>query len=128
MTAFISAATLVVPDYEAAISFYVDVLGFDLVEDVKLDDRKRWVKIAPAGAQTAILLAQADGDAQLKAIGNQTGGRVSFFLQTDDFERDYQRFVAGGVRFMEEPRDEPYGIVVVFSDPFGNLWDLIEPK
>lgn len=128
MSTFISAITLVVPDYDAAIAFYVDVLGFELLEDTDLGGRKRWVKVAPAGGQTTILLAQADGDAQSAAIGNQTGGRVSFFLQTDNFGQDYQYFVANGVHFLEEPREEPYGIVVVFSDPFGNLWDLIEPK
>jgi len=128
MTSFISATTLVVPDYDEAISFYVNVLGFELLEDVKLGAKKRWVKVAPVGAQTAILLALAEGNAQSDAIGNQTGGRVSFFLQTDDFEGDHERFVAKGARFLEMPRKEPYGIVAVFSDPFGNLWDLIEPN
>ena len=128
MSSFISAITLVVPDYDAAIAFYVGVLGFELLEDVDLGVNKRWVKVAPVGGQTTILLAQADDDAQSAAIGNQTGGRVSFFLQTDDFGRDYRRFVTSGVRFLEKPREEPYGVVVVFSDPFGNLWDLIEPK
>ncbi|MEM9573824.1 MAG: VOC family protein [Pseudomonadota bacterium] len=128
MTSFISAVTLVVPDYDEAIFFYVGSLGFKLLEDVKLGEKKRWIKVAPPGAQTAILLAQADGDAQSAAIGCQTGGRVSFFLETDDFDESYKRFAANGVRFLEEPRSEAYGTVVVFSDPFGNLWDLIEAK
>lgn len=116
------------PDYDEAIAFYVDALGFELIENVDLGDGKRWVKVAPTGGQNSILLARADGDAQTASIGHQTGGRVSFFLETDDFDNDYRRFEAKGVRFLERPRDEPYGIVVVFSDPFGNLWDLIEPK
>ena len=128
MSSFISAITLVVPDYDEAIAFYVGVLGFELHEDVVLGGNKRWVKVAPVGSQATIVLAQADSDAQSAAIGNQTGGRVSFFLQTDDFARDYQRFVANDVRFLEKPREEPYAVVVVFSDPFGNLWDLIQPK
>ena len=124
----IANVTLLVPDYDAGIAFYVGQLGFTLLEDTKLSENKRWVRVAPPGAQTALLLAKADGDAQEAAIGQQTGGRVSFFLHTDDFTRDYAAMQANGVTFKEEPRHEPYGSVVVFEDPFGNLWDLIEPK
>ena len=128
MTQTIANVTLLVPDYDAGIAFYVDQLGFDLLEDTKLSETKRWVRVAPQGAATALLLAKADGTAQDAAIGNQTGGRVSFFLHTDDFARDYAAMQAKGVTFKEEPRHEVYGSVVVFQDPFGNLWDLIEPK
>ena len=124
----IASITLVVPDYDEAIAFYVDRLGFALLEDTRLSDTKRWVRVAPPGAETALLLAQADGPDQEAAIGNQTGGRVGFFLHTDDFERDYKAMTANGVSFREEPRHEAYGSVVVFEDPFGNLWDLIQPK
>lgn len=128
MSSFISAVALLVPDYDEGIAFYVGKLGFQLVEDTRLSETKRWVRVRPAGAETVILLAKADDAAQEASIGNQTGGRVSFFLQTDDFERDYAQFCAAGVPFLEEPRYEPYGIVAVFSDPFGNKWDLIQPK
>lgn len=128
MSQTIANVTLLVPDYDSGIAFYVDQLGFALLEDTKLSATKRWVRVAPPGAQTALLLAKADGDAQAAAIGQQTGGRVSFFLHTDNFARDYAAMKAKGVTFKEEPRQEPYGSVVVFEDPFGNLWDLIEPK
>ena len=128
MTQTIAIFTLVVPDYDAGIDFYVNTLGFELLEDTPRSPTKRWVRVAPAGAETAILLARADGPAQAAAIGNQTGGRVGFFLHTDDFERDYQAMKAKGVTFKEDPRHEAYGSVVVFQDPWGNLWDLIEPK
>jgi len=128
VTQTIASLTLLVPDYDAGIAFYVGALGFDLLEDTQLSETKRWVRVAPKGAETALLLAQADGAAQEAAIGNQTGGRVGFFLHTDDFERDYAAMTANGVTFREAPRYEPYGTVVVFEDPFGNLWDLIEPK
>ncbi len=128
MSQTIANVTLLVPDYDAGIAFYVDQLGFELLEDTKLSETKRWVRVAPSGAATALLLAKADGAAQEAAIGQQTGGRVSFFLHTDDFARDYAAMQAKGVMFREEPRHEPYGSVVVFEDPFGNLWDLIEPK
>lgn len=128
MSQTIANVTLLVPDYDAGIAFYVDQLGFTLLEDTKLSATKRWVRVAPPGAQTALLLAKADGDAQAAAIGQQTGGRVSFFLHTDNFARDYAAMKAKGVTFKEEPRHEAYGSVVVFEDPFGNLWDLIEPK
>ena len=128
MTQTIAIFTIVVPDYDAGIDFYVNALGFELLEDTPRSPTKRWVRVAPKGAETAILLAKADGPAQDAAIGNQTGGRVGFFLHTDDFERDYQAMKAKGVTFKETPRHEAYGSVVVFQDPWGNLWDLIEPK
>ncbi len=128
MTQTIANITLVVPDYDAAIAFYVDTLGFSLLEDTQLSETKRWVRVAPSGAETGLLLAQADGAAQDASIGNQTGGRVGFFLHTDNFARDYDAMKEKGVTFREEPRYEAYGSVVVFEDPFGNLWDLIEPK
>lgn len=127
MKQIIGAVTLVVPDYDAAISFYVEKLGFDLVEDTKLSANKRWVLVAPKGStETRLLLALADGDQQIAAIGNQTGGRVCLFLNTDDFDRDHQAMKSKGVTFLETPRVEPYGKVAVFEDPFGNKWDLIE--
>lgn len=128
MTQTIAIFTIVVPDYDDGIDFYVNTLGFELLEDTPRSATKRWVRVAPAGAETAILLAKADGPAQDAAIGNQTGGRVGFFLHTDDFERDYAAMKAKGVTFRESPRHEAYGSVVVFQDPWGNLWDLIEPK
>jgi catechol 2,3-dioxygenase-like lactoylglutathione lyase family enzyme len=128
VTQTIAIVTLIVPDYDAGIEFYVGTLGFDLLEDTPRSPTKRWVRVAPKGAQTALLLATADGEAQTAAIGNQTGGRVGFFLHTDDFARDYDAMKAKGVIFREDPRHEPYGSVVVFQDPWGNLWDLIEPK
>lgn len=127
MTQSIAIFTLIVPDYDAGIDFYVKRLGFELLEDTPRGPTKRWVRVAPKGAETAILLARADGPAQEAAIGNQTGGRVGFFLQTDDFARDHAAMLANGVRFHEAPRHEAYGTVAVFEDPFGNLWDLIEP-
>ena len=123
----LSAIALVVPDYDAAIDFYVRKLGFELREDTRLSETKRWVRVAPPGAETSLLLAKADGPKQIAAIGNQTGGRVGFFLETDDFARDHTAMLAKGVDFKEPPRHETYGTVAVFQDPFGNLWDLIEP-
>jgi len=128
MTQSIAIFTLVVPDYDDGIAFYVGKLGFELLEDTPRGPDKRWVRVAPPGAVTAILLAKADGPQQAAAIGNQTGGRVGFFLHTDDFTRDYATMKAAGVVFKEAPRHEAYGSVVVFQDPWGNLWDLIEPK
>ena len=118
---------LVVPDYDAAIAFYCEVLGFTLVEDNGLDDEKRWVMVRPPGGNGAsILIAKAVGQEQSAAIGNQTGGRVGFFLSTDDFARDHEAYLAKGVIFEEEPRHEAYGTVAVFRDPFGNRWDMIQ--
>ena len=122
---------LVVDDYDSAIAFFVDVLGFELVEDspsLTNDGRpKRWVVVRPPGAQTALLLAQADGERQAAAVGDQFAGRVGLFLRVDDFEATYERMSAAGVEFFGEPRDEPYGRVVVFADVAGNRWDLLGP-
>jgi len=123
----IACFALVVADYDDAIDFYVRKLGFELREDTDMGEGKRWVLVAPRGAQTAILLARAVDDEQRAAIGHQTGGRVGFFLHTDDFTRDHASMTAHGVRFLEEPRHEPYGIVAVFEDLHGNRWDLLEP-
>ena len=123
---------LVVEDYDAAIAFFVDVLGFELVEDspsLTNDGRpKRWVVVRPPGAQTALLLAQADGERQAAAVGDQFAGRVGLFLRVDDFEAAYGRMQAAGVEVFGEPRDEPYGRVVVFADVAGNRWDLLGPR
>lgn len=123
---FISLIALVVPDYDAAIAFYVDKLGFELIEDSIQSPEKRWVVVSPPGAETRILLAKGANETQRKSIGNQTGGRVFLFLSTEDFAGDYARMVQAGVTFLEEPRHEVYGRVVVFQDPFGNKWDLLE--
>ncbi len=121
------AVTLVVPDYDDAIAFYTETLCFTLVQDIDLGDGKRWVRVTPPGSDGgSLLLAKAVGGEQQKAIGNQTGGRVGFFLQTDDFHRDYTAMLAKGVEFEEDPRSEPYGTVAVWRDPFGNRWDLIQ--
>ncbi|MBI1392668.1 MAG: VOC family protein [Alphaproteobacteria bacterium] len=128
MKQFLSAVSVVVPDYDEAIAFYVGVLGFELVEDTPLSAAKRWVVAAPPGATEArLVLAKAANERQVAAIGNQTGGRVFLFLKTDDFDRDYGRYRAAGVAFTEAPRLEAYGKVAVFTDPFGNLWDLVGP-
>jgi catechol 2,3-dioxygenase-like lactoylglutathione lyase family enzyme len=125
----IGLVTLLVPDYDDAIAFYVDVLGFALVEDTDLGDGKRWVVVGPpSGRGTRLLLARADGDAQQTRIGDQTGGHVALFLTTADFDADHARMLDAGVAFTEEPRHEPYGTVVVFADPYGNRWDLIQPS
>lgn len=124
--AHISAVTVLVPDYDAGIEFYVGKLGFSLISDTALGPTKRWVLVAPPGGQTRLLLAQAEGPAQFSAVGNQTGGRVGFFLETTDFGKDHATMTANGVHFLEEPRSEPYGQVAVFEDPFGNRWDLIQ--
>ncbi len=125
----IANVTYLVRDYDEAIHFFVDSLGFDLVEDSALDGgTKRWVRVAPHRAQTCLLLAQAEGPEQAEHVGRQTGGRVGFFLHTDDFWRDHAAMQARGVQFRETPREEPYGTVAVFEDLYGNLWDLLEPK
>jgi len=125
----ISLVTIVVDDYDAAISFFVDTLGFDLVEDspsLTTDGMpKRWVVVRPPGAETGILLAQADGDEQAAVVGTQVAGRVGFFLHVDDYDASYQRMVAAGVEFVRKPRSEPYGRVAVFRDIAGNRWDLL---
>lgn len=122
----ISALALVVPDYDAAIAFYTGTLGFRLTADVD-QGAKRWVTVTPPGGGAALLLARADTPEQAAAIGNQTGGRVFLFLETDDFARDHAAMLAAGVHFEEAPRRESYGTVAVWQDPFGNRWDLIEP-
>jgi catechol 2,3-dioxygenase-like lactoylglutathione lyase family enzyme len=128
MKQHISAVTLLVPAYDEAIAYYVGKLGFKLVEDTALSATKRWVVVAPPGnSETGLLLAQADSPNQQQAIGNQTGGRVFLILKTDDFDRDFARFKKAGIEFLEDPRLEAYGKVVVFRDAFGNKWDLIEP-
>jgi catechol 2,3-dioxygenase-like lactoylglutathione lyase family enzyme len=123
----ISALALLVPEYDTAIAFYVGILGFRLTEDID-QDRKRWVTVEPPGGGTRLVLARAEGPDQRSAIGNQAGGRVFLFLQTDDFARDHAAMIAAGVIFEEDPRHEPYGSVAVWRDPFGNRWDLIGPR
>jgi catechol 2,3-dioxygenase-like lactoylglutathione lyase family enzyme len=121
--------SVVVRDYDEAIEFYVDQLGFEVVGDTPLGDGKRWVVVAPPGAsETSLLLARAATDDERARIGDQTGGRVFLFLYTEDFGRDHQRMRAAGVRFVEPPRDEPYGAVAVFEDLYGNRWDLIQHR
>jgi catechol 2,3-dioxygenase-like lactoylglutathione lyase family enzyme len=122
--------TIVVRDYDEAIAYYTETLEFDLVEDTFLpEEQKRWVVVAPRGSrETRLLLARAVGEEQSARIGDQTGGRVAFFLYTDDFWRDYRAYQDRGVVFVCEPRTEPYGTVAVFRDLYGNLWDLIEPS
>ncbi|AXI81040.1 VOC family protein [Peterkaempfera bronchialis] len=118
---------VVVRDYDEAIAFYVESLGFELVEDTRISEEKRWVVVAPPGArESAVLLARAAGREQEARIGDQTGGRVGWFLNTEAFDRDYQRMRAAGVVFEEAPRHEPYGTVAVFRDLYGNRWDLIQ--
>jgi catechol 2,3-dioxygenase-like lactoylglutathione lyase family enzyme len=127
MVASVVMFTLLVDDYDRGIAFYRDALGLELLEDTDMGGGKRWVVLSgPNGGR--LLLAKASGDRQQAAIGNQAGGRVGFFMETDDFERDHAGFIAKGVTFREAPRYESYGTVAVFEDPFGNGWDLIEPK
>ncbi|PWB74535.1 MAG: extradiol dioxygenase [Anaerolineales bacterium] len=129
MNQTIGAISLLVRDYDEAISFYTNKLGFILVEDTDLGGGKRWVTVAPPGSGgTRLLLAKAASPEQESRIGNQTGGRVFLFLHTDDFRRDHEAMQANGVRFLEEPRHESYGTVVVFEDLYGNKWDLLEAK
>lgn len=127
MNARIAAIALVVPDYEAGLAFYVGTLGFRLAEDID-QGRKRWVVVEPPGGGARLVLARAEGTAQQAAIGNQAGGRVFLFLETDDFARDHAAMLAAGVAFEEAPRHEAYGSVAVWRDPFGNRWDLIGPR
>lgn len=122
----LSALTLIVPSYDAGIAFYCGVMGFALTEDVD-QGHKRWVRVTPSGGGAGFILAEPSDTVQSAAIGNQGGGRVWLFLQTDDFTRDHARLAAAGVTFEETPRDEAYGKVAVFRDAFGNRWDLIEP-
>jgi len=133
----IGAISLLVRDYDEAISFYVDKLGFTLIEDTDMGAGKRWILVAPPDSpgalrsdsgQACLLLAKAVSPEQQSRIGNQTGGRVFLFLHTDNFQRDYESMKSDGVRFLEEPRNESYGMVVVFEDLYGNKWDLLEMK
>jgi catechol 2,3-dioxygenase-like lactoylglutathione lyase family enzyme len=127
----LSLVTLIVREYDPAIVFFTEVLGFELVDDspaLTNDGRpKRWVEVRPPGAATGLLLARADGTDQEASIGNQMAGRVGFFLQVDDFEIAYKRLADANVTFITEPRDEPYGRLVVFQDCEGNRWDLLGP-
>jgi catechol 2,3-dioxygenase-like lactoylglutathione lyase family enzyme len=131
MTSQIDLVTLVVDDYDRAIEFFVNVLGFDLVEDsparTESGADKRWVVVRPPGAETGLLLARADGEPQTRVVGNQSGGRVSFFLRVDDFEGVIRRMEKAGVDFVSPARVEPYGQVAVFLDCVGNRWDLLGP-
>lgn len=126
----IGTVALVVRDYDEAKAWYTRVLGFDLVEDTPLSGGKRWLVVAPpgAGGGTALLLARAATEEQAGRMGNQTGGRVFLFLNTDDFRRDHAALTARGVVFREAPREEAYGTVAVFEDLYGNLWDLLQLK
>lgn len=129
MERHIAAISLLVRDYDEAIAYYTQKLGFVLLEDTALGGGKRWVRIAPRGAaETSLLLAQAANERQSAQVGDQMGGRVGFFLHTDDFRRDHAAMSAQGVNFVEAPRHESYGTVAVFEDLYGNRWDLIEPK
>lgn len=124
----ITMLALVVRDYDEAIAFYTETLGFTLVEDTRLSEEKRWVVVAPPGKDSCrLLLARASGETQEAAVGNQTGGRVFLFLHTDDFWRDFQGLVSRGVHIVRPPSQESYGTVAVFADLYGNLWDLIGP-
>ena len=118
--------TYVAREYDEAIGFFVGKLGFTLVEDTDMGGGKRWVVVS-AGEGASLLIARADGQQQEASIGNQTGGRVGFFLQTDNFDRDFAEWTARGVKFHEQPRREAYGTVAVFEDVYGNTWDLIQP-
>jgi catechol 2,3-dioxygenase-like lactoylglutathione lyase family enzyme len=128
-TRSIARVALVVREYDEAIAFFTGALRFNLIEDTPLDGGKRWVVVAPPGSTgTALLLAKAASPEQAARVGDQTGGRVFLFLHTSDFWGDYRHMLASGVRFAEAPRQEPYGIVAVFYDLYGNHWDLIQPE
>jgi catechol 2,3-dioxygenase-like lactoylglutathione lyase family enzyme len=129
MNQFIAHVALVVKDYDEAIGFYTEKLGFTLVEDTVLSETKRWVLVRPPGTgECALLLAKAAKPEQEYSIGNQTGGRVFLFLFTDNFDRDYHVMLKKGIRFVRPPAKEEYGTVAVFEDLYGTLWDLIEPS
>lgn len=125
MSQRLTLAALLVRDYDEAIAFYVGKVGFDLVEDSDMGGGKRWVVVRPPGSEAGLLLARAVRD-QAARVGDQAGGRVFLFLNTDDFDSDHARMTAAGVRFLEAPRREPYGTVAVFEDLYGNRWDLIQ--
>ncbi|GLS30550.1 Catechol 2,3-dioxygenase [Mesorhizobium albiziae] len=124
----VATVAVVVADYDEAIAWYTHKLGFELLEDVALGEGKRWVVVAPGNGGARLLLAQAADAEQRSRIGNQTGGRVFLFLETDDFARDHALMIERSVEFREAPRREAYGTVAVFADLHGNLWDLIEPR
>ncbi|MBI1266169.1 MAG: VOC family protein [Cryomorphaceae bacterium] len=125
----IAHIALVVKDYDEAIEFYTQKLDFVLVEDTKIDEHKRWVMVAPHGAkECCLLLAKASNEQQLQSVGNQTGGRVGFFLFTDDFWRDYHKMIEREINFVRPPTEFNYGTVAVFEDLYGNMWDFIEPN
>ena len=119
---------IVIDEYDVAISHYVNDLGFTLIEDKVMSSEKRWVVVAPSEEGARILLAKAANDQQISAIGNSTGGRVGFFMYTTNFIETYENYSARGIKFIESPRQETYGQVVVFKDKYGNKWDLIEQK
>jgi catechol 2,3-dioxygenase-like lactoylglutathione lyase family enzyme len=123
----IASVTLLVREYDEAKAYFSDVLGFEVVEDASLEGGRRWLLVAPPSSDTCLLLAKAATPEQSARIGDQTGGRVFLFLETDDFWRDYRELSARGVRFTEKPRAESYGTVAVFEDLYGNRWDLIQP-
>ena len=128
MNRSIANITLVVADYDEAINYYTQKLKFELIEDSDLGEGKRWITVSPGGTGTTLLLAKAASVEQHSYVGNQTGGRVFLFLHTDDFWRDYKEMEKEGVSFLEEPREEDYGTVVVFEDLYGNKWGLLERK
>jgi len=129
MSQSLATVTLLVADYDEAITFYCDTLGFGLIADTDMGGGKRWVLVAPPGRTGAqLLLAKANGEAQSAAVGNQGGGRVMFFLETNNFLKDHAAMLDRGVTFLEEPRHEVYGSVAVFADLYGNKWDFIQPK
>lgn len=127
MANHINQITLVVKDYDEAIAFYTQKLHFELIEDTVLTNTKRWVVVAPKNSQCRLLLAKAANDEQLKSVGNQTGGRVFLFMNTDNFDVEYQNLIDNQINIVREPSIESYGRVLVFEDLYGNLWDLIEP-
>ena len=125
----IAHIALVVKDYDEAITFYTQILDFDIIENTRLDEDKRWVLVAPKGAkECSLLLAKAANEVQLQSVGNQSGGRVFLFLFTDDFWRDYEKLKSRNVHFVRPPKEESYGTVAVFEDLYGNLWDLLQPN
>ncbi len=130
MKQYLGLTAIVVRDYDEAIHFYTKILDFELVEDSYVPEQdKRWVVVAPPGSsESRLLLARAVGEEQLSRVGNQTGGRVFLFLYTDDFWRDYENYRERGVTFVREPKTEEYGVVAVFQDLYGNLWDLVQPN
>lgn len=128
MATTLGMIAIVVPEYDEAITHYVDDLGFTLIEDTELSPEKRWVVVAPGNSGAQILLAKASSAQQEAAIGNSTGGRVGYFLYTDNFAQTYETYLSRGIEFTETPRSESFGQVVVFKDKYGNKWDLIEMK